>query len=103
MPWWQDTYKYAKLVMSLVAKTDRHENEIKELRDEVRRLSDSLQDVVFEQQRDRVFEQQRDRDKAEHARQLAQIEHELLLSRLQTKLLSYERGLPSPASSEDVL
>jgi uncharacterized protein (DUF3084 family) len=61
MPWWQDTYKYAKLVMSLVAKTDRHEADIKELRDEVQRLSASLQDVIFERQRDR--------DNAEHARQ----------------------------------
>ena len=31
MAWWQDTYKYAKLVMSLVAKTDRHETDIKAL------------------------------------------------------------------------
>ena len=95
MPWWQDTYKYAKLVMSLVAKVDRLEAKVEALQDEVKRLSDSLQDVIFERQRDR--------DSAEHARQLAQVEHELLLSRLQTKLLSYERGLPPPANSEDVL
>jgi hypothetical protein len=86
MPWWQDTYKYAKLILSLVTKTDRHEADIKALQAEVRRLSDSLQDVIFERQRDR--------DNAEHARQIAQLEHELLLSRLQTKLLSYERILP---------
>jgi hypothetical protein len=95
MPWWQDTYKYAKLVMSLVAKTDRHETEIKELRDEMRKLSATVQNLVYEMQRDR--------DKAEYKQQLADKDHELLLSRLQTKLLSYERGLPSPASSEDVL
>ncbi len=94
MAWWQDTYKYAKLVMSLVTKTDRHEVDIKALQAEVQRLSDSLQDVIFERQRDR--------DNAEHARQVAQLQHELLVSRLETKLLSYERGLP-PASSEDVL
>ena len=101
MSWWQDTYKYAKLVMSLVAKTDRHETEIKELRDEVRKLSATVQALVFELQRDR--------DNAEHARQLAQMEREmaakdreLLLARLDAKLLSYERGLPPP-SSQDVL
>ena len=95
MPWWQDTYKYAKLVMSLVAKTDRHETDIKALQAEVKRLSDSLQDVIFERQRDR--------DNAEHARQVAQLQHELLVSRLETKLLSYERGLPPPTSSDDLL
>ena len=89
MPWWQDTYKYAKLVMSLVAKTDRHEADIKALRAEVQRLSDSLQDVIFERQRDR--------DSAEHAKQVTQLQHELLVSRLETKLLGYERGLPPPA------
>ena len=95
MPWWQDTYKYAKLVMSLVAKVDRLEAKVEALQDEVKRLSASMQDVIFERQRDR--------DNAEHARQMAQLEHELLLSRLQTKLLSYERGLPPPTSSDDVL
>ena len=102
MPWWQDTYKYAKLVMSLVAKTDRHETDIKALQAEVQRLSDSLQDVIFERLRDR--------DNAEYARQLAlrdremaAKDYELLLARLEVKLLSYERGLPPPASSEDIL
>ena len=94
MPWWQDTYKYAKLVMSLVAKVDRLEVKVEALQDEVKRLSDSMQDVIFERQRDR--------DNAEHARQMAQLQHELLISRLETKLLSYERGLPPP-SSQDVL
>ena len=63
MSWWQDTYKYAKLVMSLVAKTDRHETELKELRDEMRKLSATVQNLVYEMQRDR--------DKAEYERQLA--------------------------------
>ena len=39
---------------------------------------------------------QRDRDKAEFTIQLADKDRELLLSRLETKLLRYERGLPSP-------
>ena len=94
MPWWQDTYKYAKLVMSLVAKVDRLEAKVEVLQDEVKRLSDSMQDVIFEHQRDR--------DSAEHTRQVTQLQHELLVSRLETKLLSYERGLPPP-SSQDVL
>ncbi len=95
MPWWQDTYKYAKLIISLVVKTDRHETDIKALQAEVKRLSDSLQDVIFERQRDR--------DNAEHARQMALKDREmaakdydLLLSRLEIKLLTYERGLPPP-------
>lgn len=92
MAWWQQTFDYARQIYSLTKSSTRHDTEIRELRDEVKRLSDSLQDVIFERQRDR--------DSAEHARQVAQLEHELLLSRLQTKLLSYERSLPSPANSQ---
>ncbi len=80
--------------MSLVAKTDRLEAKVEVLQDEVKRLSDSMQAVIFERQRDR--------DSAEHTRQVTQLQHELLVSRLETKLLSYERGLPPP-SSQDVL
>ncbi len=102
MPWWQDTYKYAKLVMSLVAKTDRHEADIKALQAEVKSLTTAIQQMAFDRQRDQ--------DKAKYARQLALQEsqiaakdHELLLSRLETKLLQYERRLPPPTSSEEVL
>ncbi len=102
MAWWQDTYKYAKLVMSLVAKTDRHEKDIEALQAEVKSLTAAIQQITFDRQRDQ--------DKAEYARQLALQEqkvaakdYELLLARLETKLVSYERRLPPPASSEDVL
>ena len=57
---------------------------------------------------DIIFERQRDRDNAEHARQLALMEREmaakdreLLLARLDAKLLSYERSLPPPTGSLD--
>ena len=39
---------------------------------------------------------QRDRDKAEFTSQLAGKDRELLLSRLETKLLRYECNLPPP-------
>ena len=91
MSWWQDTYKYAKLVMSLIAKTDRHETEIKELRDEVRKLSTLVHDLIFERRQDK--------ERAEHARQLSEKDRELLLSRLENRLLRYERSLPPPVDS----
>ena len=95
MSWWQETYKYARLLMTLVAKTDRHEADIKELRAENKKLSETVQQLIFERQRDR--------DQAEYARQLADKDRELLLPRLETKLLSYERRLPPPESSETAL
>jgi hypothetical protein len=52
MSWWQETYKYARLLMTLVAKTDRHEADIKELRDENKKLSAIVQQLIFERQRD---------------------------------------------------
>ena len=88
--------------MSLVVKVDQLEAKVEVLQDKVKRLSDSLQDVIFERQRDR--------DNAEHARQVALLksemaakDYELLISRLEVKLLSYERRLPPPTSSDDVL
>ena len=92
MAWWQDTYKYARLVMSLVAKTDRHGKDIEALQAEVKGLTAAIQQMAFDRQRDR--------DNAEHAKQVTQLQHELLVSRLETKLLSYERGLPPPAGAD---
>jgi len=105
MPRWQDTYKYAKLVMSLVAKTDRHEADIKALQAEVKSLTAAIQQMAFDQQRDR--------DRAEFVlqliekdRQMAAKDQELLLVRLEAKLLQYERRPPPPTGGsldEDVL
>ncbi len=78
--------------MSLIAKTGRHETEIKELRDEVRKLSATIQDLVFERRQDQ--------ERAEHAQQLAERDRELLVLRLETKLLRYERRLPQPADDD---
>jgi len=88
MPWWQDTYKYVKLVMSLVAKTDRHDIEIKELQAENKRLSALIQQLIFDRQRDQ--------DHAESQRVIADKDHEILLLRLDAKLVEYERRLPAP-------
>ena len=73
----------------LTKSSTRHDSEIKELRAEVKTLTAALQKMAYEWQREK--------DGAEHARQIAQLQHELLVSRLETKLLSYERGLPPTA------
>jgi hypothetical protein len=102
MAWWQQTFDYARQIYSLTKSSTRHDTEIKELRDELKKLSASVQQLIFDQQRDRdraeVVLQLIEKD-----RQMAAKDHELLLSRLETKLLQYERRLPPPASSEDVL
>ncbi len=93
MAWWHDTYKYAKLVMSLVAKTDRHDIEIKELQAENKRLSALVQQLIFERQRDQ--------ERAESQRVIAGKDRELLLLRLDAKLVQYERRLPPAESQAD--
>ncbi len=94
--WWQKTLDFARQVYDLTKSSTRHDSEIKELRAEVKVLTAAVQKMAYEWQRDR--------DSAEHAKQMAQLQHELLVSRLETKLLSYERRLPPPTtSSEDVL
>jgi hypothetical protein len=84
----EDTYKYAKLIISLVAKTDRHDTEIKELQTENKRLSALIQQLIFDRQRDQ--------DRAESQRIIADKDRELLLLRLDAKLVQYERRLPPP-------
>jgi len=68
--------------------SEQHNLEIKELQRQVKELTAALQQVAMQMQRDR--------DKAEFVSQLADKDRELLLSRLETKLLRYERGLPPP-------
>ena len=81
-------------LMSLIAKTDRQNTEIKELRDEIKNLSATVQQMIFERQRDR--------DDAEYVRELAKKDHELLISRLETRLLRHERSLqPTSDANED--
>ena len=82
-------------LMTLIAKTEQRDSEIKELQEQVKEMTALVQQLAESNQRDR--------DSAEHARQVAQLQHELLVSRLQTKLLTYERGLPPPAGADDVL
>ena len=94
--WWQRTFDFARQVYDLTKSSTRHDVEIKELRDEVKNLTAAIQKMAYEWQRDR--------DHAEYARQLAlkdremaAKDYELLLARLETKILSYERRLPPPA------
>ncbi len=93
--------------MSLVAKTDRHEADIKELRDEVKKLSASVQQLIFDQQRDRDRAEfvlpmiEKDRQMAAKDQQMAAKDQELLLMRLEAKLLQYERRLPPPTNQSD--
>ncbi len=92
MSWWQETYKYARLLMAITAKTDRHDTEIKELQAENKRLSALIQQLIFERQRDQ--------DRAESQRIIADKDRELLLLRLDAKLVQYKRGLPPPTGSQ---
>ena len=69
-------------------RSDQHNLEIKELQRQVKELTAALQQVAIQLQRDR--------DKAEFTSQLAGKDRELLLSRLETKLLRYERNLLPP-------
>jgi len=86
--WWQQTYNFAQQVLTLMKRSDQHNIEIKELQRQVKELTAALQQVAIQMQRDR--------DKAEFTSQLAGKDRELLLSRLETKLLRYERNLPPP-------
>lgn len=80
-------------LMTLLAKAERHEAEIKELRDEIKDLTAVLQQGTLEWQRDQ--------EKANRLRQLADKDHELLLSRLETRIVRYECGLLSSYSLFD--
>ena len=64
-----------------------HDMEIKEIRQELRRLTELVQEVRFEQKSDR--------DNASH-------ERENLLLRLENALLKFERRLPSGDTKGDV-
>jgi len=86
--WWQQTYNFAQQVLTLMKRSDQHNLEIKELQRQVKELTAALQQVAIQLQRDR--------DKAEFTSQLAGKDRELLLSRLETKLLRYECNLPPP-------
>ena len=86
--WWQQTYNFAQQVLTLMKRSDQHNIEIKELQRQVKELTAALQQVAIQMQRDR--------DKAEFTSQLAGKDRELLLSRLETKLLRYECNLPPP-------
>ena len=86
--WWQQTYNFAQQVFTLMKRSDQHNIEIKELQRQVKELTAALQQVAIQMQRDR--------DKAEFTSQLAGKDRELLLSRLETKLLRYERNLLPP-------
>ena len=86
--WWQQTYNFAQQVLTLMKRSDQHNLEIKELQRQVKELTAALQQVAIQLQRDR--------DKAEFTSQLAGKDRELLLSRLETKLLRYERNLLPP-------
>jgi len=86
--WWQQTYNFAQQVLTLMKRSDQHNIEIKELQRQVKELTAALQQVAIQMQRDR--------DKAEFTSQLAGKDRELLLSRLETKLLRYERNLLPP-------
>lgn len=78
--------EYAKLLLSVVQKQKKHEEDIKELRQDVNRLREEFRDLARVVER-LVYEMQRDRDKSEADRRI-------LLLEIENRFLRYERGLP---------
>lgn len=76
---------------ALIAKTERHDAEIKELREQTQELSATLRQLAADGQRDR--------EAVEHTRRMAEKDHELLLLRVEAKLLRHDLKLPLTVSS----
>lgn len=84
---WKQLLNFGKQIISLTRKTQEHDADIKEIRQELRALSETLQQMQFEQR---------------HDRDMAARDRENLLLRLENYLLRSERGLP-PGGPESPL
>jgi predicted nucleic acid-binding Zn-ribbon protein len=81
---WREFYEYARRLFTLKDQTDKNTEEIKELRQELKQLSEVVREVVYEIRRMK--------DNEAH-------EREKLALRLENMLLRSERGLPPPDSN----
>lgn len=86
--WWQQTFDYARQIYSLTKSSTRHDAEIKELQRQVKDLTTGMQLLAIQRQQDQ---------------ETATKDREILVLRLENRLLRQDRGLPPPTNSEDVL
>ena len=93
---WKQFVEYATKVVTLTQRVQKQEETGKELRQEVKELSQKL-DQLADFVRSLAFEFQRDRENAEKDREIQRL-------RLENILLRFDRGLPpvSKPDSEDV-
>ncbi len=63
MAWWLETFRYGKLLITLITKIERNEADIKELQRQVQELTASNQQIAFQWQLDR--------EKAKYERQFS--------------------------------
>lgn len=84
MTWWQQLYQYGRHLFAVAQKVERHDNEMKQMRQELDALTGTVERILYEIQRDR--------DATEKDR-------EILLLRLENQLLRFERRLPPPPAN----
>jgi chromosome segregation ATPase len=96
---WKQLVELGNKVFALVRKTEQHETDIKDLREELKGVRQDIKEI--NQKLDRLaealqrvsFEHQRDRENAETQRELQRL-------RLENLMYRFERRLP-PGNSQD--
>lgn len=82
---WREIYDYGKLLINLVRTTEDNQQDLQDLRQEVKELSSAVQRMIFD------FQRLSDNERHER---------EKMLLRLENHLLRSERGLP-PSQDQD--
>lgn len=90
---WEKVVEYARLLLSVVQKQQKQEEDIRELRQDVNRLREEFRDFVHVVER-LVYEMQRDRDKSE-------AEQKILLLEIENRFLRFEQRLPPGPKSDE--
>ena len=83
---WDKIVESAKQLLAVVQKQKKHEEDIKELRQEMTRLREEFRDLARVVER-LAYEIQRNRDKSE-------ADKRILLLEIENRFLRFERGLP---------
>lgn len=84
---WKKLYDLAKLVFTFGQQTQKNQDNIEVLQEEVRQLAVALQRMAYELQRVR--------DELQHLRESESHEREKLVLRLENERLKFERRLPA--------
>ncbi len=85
-------YDLAKWVFAFGQQTNKNQKDIEALQGEVRKLTTTMQQVIFELQRLR--------DEMQHTKDTEARDRENLLLRLENERLLFERRLPRPKDEE---